>query len=110
MAEGIGFALAVALIAIVITVYAARRAVLRRPQASASSQVFRALFAFPGAALLLFALATLWTLFGATDPGEPGTTGMVVFAFFFFLFYALVIGGIVSIPAAILAVRNARNQ
>ncbi|MES2987835.1 MAG: hypothetical protein V4808_08005 [Pseudomonadota bacterium] len=103
--------LAVALFAIVVTVFAAKRGVRRRPHASSGAQVMRALFAFPGLALLLFALAVVWTLYGANDPsGDRNAAGMVVFAMVFFLLYALVIGGIASVPAAILAVRSARNS
>lgn len=111
MAEGIGFALAVALFAIFVTVFAAKRAVKRRPEASSGAQIFRALLAFPAVATGLFALAVLWTFYVAPAPPEPGgSTGMVVFAMVFFLFYALVIGAVVSVPAAILAVRSARNR
>ncbi|RYD55479.1 MAG: hypothetical protein EOP60_06125 [Sphingomonadales bacterium] len=111
MAEGVGFLLATALIAIFVTAFAAKLAVKRRPRASRGAQVLRALWAFPGLALALFAVATVWTIYGAPDPsGDTGVTGMVVFAFAFFLIYALVIGAIVGVPTAILAVRNARNR
>ncbi|RYY46715.1 MAG: hypothetical protein EOP59_02370 [Sphingomonadales bacterium] len=111
MAEGIGFLLATALLAILVTAWAARRAVARRPQASKSAQVFRALLPFPGLALVLFALATAWTLYGEpARPGETGGAGMVVFALVFFLLYALVIGAIVGLPTAILAIRGVRQN
>lgn len=109
MAEGIGFALGVAIAAILVTVFAAKRIVRKRPAASSGAQVARAMLAFPAVATGLFVLATIWTIYVAPDPGgHDGVTGMVVFAMVFFLFYALVIGAIVSLPAAILAVRSAR--
>jgi hypothetical protein len=104
------FLLGTAVAAILVTTFAAWRLVARRPDRSVGSQVMAAALSFPALALVLFVVATVVALVGASDAPANQGAGMVVFAFVFFLIYALVIGVVIGIPTAIVAVRSFRRR
>ena len=111
MVEGIAFFAVTAAIAVFVTLWAARRTVRVRPDASFGRHVACALLAFPAVAVMLFALATAVALVDGARVHEPGPgAGMAIFALVFFLVYALAIGAVVGLPTALLAVRASRNR
>lgn len=94
-------------VAIVVTVLAARWRVGRRPGAAFASHVMVAAAAFPALCVVLFAVITAYTLMRSdmNAPGASANVGMPIFALFFFLIYGIVIGVVVGVPTAIVAVR-----
>ena len=110
MVEGIAFVAVTAAIAVFVTLWAARRTVRVRPDASFGRHVGCALLAFPAVAVMLFALATAVALVDGARVHEPGPgAGMAIFALVFFLIYALVVGMVVAIPTAAIALRRLRG-
>jgi hypothetical protein len=104
------FLLGTAVAAALVTVLAARLLVARRPDRPAGSQIMGAALSFPALAIILFAVATTVALVGASDAPANQGAGMAVFAMVFFLFYAVVVGAVVGIPTAIVAVRLFRRR
>jgi hypothetical protein len=104
------FLLGSVIAAVLVTMLAAWLLVTRQPDRPASSQIMRAALSFPALATLLFVVATTVALVGARDAPANQGAGMAVFAMVFFLFYAIVVGVIVGIPTAIVAVRLFRRR
>jgi hypothetical protein len=103
------FLIGSAVAAMLVTLAAARYVVGHWPGASMGSQVFKAAASFPLLAILLFAIATAVTLFGASRANRPDLDpGMPIFALVFFLIYTLFIGVVVGVPTALVAVRMFR--
>lgn len=95
--------------AVVVTLIAAKWITARRPAMSYGLQVVLATMSAPVLAILLFVVATVYTL-SLPAPSEPGgTVGMVIFAFVFFLIYAMAIGAAVGLATALVAVRMFRR-
>lgn len=104
------FVAVTAVIACLVTIFAAKRTVRVRSAAPFGRHMMCALLGFPAVALSVFAIATVIALAGGTRPAEPGPgAGMAVFAFVFFLFYALVIGAVVAVPTAAITLRRLRR-
>lgn len=105
-----GFLIGSALVALFVTLAAARLVVSRWPELGFGSQVFRAALAFPVLAAAAFAIAVAVTLAQPRPASRPDLDpGMPVFALVFFLLYALVVGGVVGLPTAWVAVRSFRS-
>lgn len=96
--------------AALVTTLAAWLLVTRRPDRPARSQMVAAAASFPALAIGLFVVATAVALIGASDAPANQGAGMAVFAMVFFLFYALVIGAVIGIPTAIIAVGRFRRR
>ena len=105
------FVIGSAVLAMLVTLGSARWLTLHAPGRSASSQVWLSALSFPLLALILFVLAVAVSLIGiARGPDIPGQSeGMVIFAMVFFLIYALVIGAVIGLPTALVAVRMFRT-
>ncbi|MEN3748047.1 hypothetical protein TPR58_12800 [Sphingomonas sp. HF-S3] len=95
--------------AILVTLVAAKWITARRPNLSYGLQVILATMSSPVVAILLFVVATVYTLALPDLPEPGGTVGMVIFAFVFFLIYAMAIGAAVGLVTALIAVRMFRR-
>jgi hypothetical protein len=104
-----GFLIGTVVAALLVTLAAAKLIAVRRPGMSYGMHVILAAMSFPVLAILLFVIATVFTLAQPTLPEPGGAAGMVVFAFVFFLFYAVAIGGVIGLPTAFIAVRSLRR-
>ena len=104
------FIAASVIVAILVTLGSARWLTTHAPAKSAFSQVMLATLSFPAATFLLFVIAVCAILVGISrGPDVPGqSAGMPIFALVFFLFYAWVVGAVVGLPTAIVAVRMFR--
>lgn len=95
--------------AVVVTLIAAKWITARRPAMSYGLQVVLATMSAPVVAILIFVVATVYTLSLPPLPEPGGTVGMVIFAFVFFLIYAMAIGAAVGLVTALVAVRMFRR-
>ena len=98
------------LVAFLVTLGSARWLTAHAPGRSAFSQVMLATLSFPAAALLLFAIMVCVILAGVSrGPDIPSqSAGMPILALVFFLTYAWMIGAVVGLPTAVVAVRMFR--
>lgn len=97
------FILISALLAVGVTILAAWLVIKVRPNIGRGAHVLCSVISFPILSGLLFVLGALIALLSSTgDPG--GTAGMPILALTFFLFYALVIGAVLGLPTAFIAV------
>ena len=97
-------------IALLVTLGSARWLTIHASGKSAFWQVALAALSFPALALLLFAIAVCAILIGVSrGPDVPSqSAGMPILALVFFLTYAWMIGAVVGLPTAIVAVRMFR--
>lgn len=102
------FVLISALLAVGVTLLAAWLIVRVRPNIGRGAHLFCSAMSFPILSAILFALGLLIALLSSTgDPG--GSAGMPILALTFFLFYALVIGTVIGLPTAFVAVMALRR-
>lgn len=94
---------------VAITFAAAWFGTSRWPHKTQRWQVTFSAFSVPLLSVVLFTVAVLVTLVGASNVPERGTVGMVIFSMVFFLFYAIVAGLVIGIPTAMIAVRTLRR-
>lgn len=102
------FVLVSALLAVGVTILAAWLVIKLRPNIGQGAHVLCSAISFPILSALLFALGLVIALLSST--GQPdGSAGMPILALTFFLFYALVIGLILGLPTALVAVMALRR-
>ena len=97
------FVLISALLAVGVTTLAAWLLIRVRPNIGRGAHLLFSVVSFPILSGLLFALGLLIALLSSA--GDPaGSAGMPILALTFFLFYALVIGAVLGLPTAFIAV------
>ncbi|MGF7147420.1 hypothetical protein FHS96_001029 [Sphingomonas zeicaulis] len=102
------FILISALLAVGVTILAAWLIIKVRPNIGRGTHLLCSVVSFPILSAVLFVLGLAIALLSSTGEAS-GSAGMPILALTFFLFYALVIGVVLGVPTAFVAVTALRR-